>query len=290
MGSDPFDFGRPRRYAVMGCPVHHSLSPRIHAEFARSCQIALTYDAIEVSPGGFAQAVSHFQALGGAGLNVTVPFKLEAAALAERLSPAAALAGSVNTLILGEELCGDNTDGVGLMRDLTENLGIDPGGRRVLILGAGGAVRGILAPLAAAGVAGITIANRDVPKARALIAALAPGLAAEVVATPFADLAGHRFDIVVNATSAGLAGARVELPPGVVAEGTFAYDLVYGDAALPFVDWARSAGARATDGLGMLVEQAAESFRIWHGVRPQTRALIAALRQGAGDHAPDRTH
>lgn len=273
----------------MGYPVQHSLSPRIHAEFARAHGIVLTYEAIEVSPGGFAQAVSHFQALGGAGLNVTVPFKLEAAALAEHLEPAAALAGSVNTLILGAKVRGDNTDGAGLLRDLTENLGLALAGRRVLILGAGGAVRGILAPLAAAGAARIQIANRDVPKARALIAALAPGLAGEVGATGFADLADTQFDVVINATSAGLSGARVELPRGVVGAGTFAYDLVYGKAALPFLEWARNQGAQATDGLGMLVEQAAESFRIWHGVRPETRDLITTLRRGAGDRPAHTT-
>lgn len=263
----------------MGHPVGHSLSPRIHAEFARGAHIAMTYEAIEVSPGGFQQAVSHFQALGGAGLNITVPFKLEAAHLAHRLNPPAASAGSVNVLMLGDEIVGDNTDGIGLLCDLRDNLELRLEGREVLVIGAGGAARGILGPLSRAGLVRLVLANRNRSRARDLVNDLAADLAIAVEAVSFDALSGQRFDLVLNATSAGLSGVRPEIPDDVIGVGCVAYDLMYGAAAKPFLAWAGARGARTFDGLGMLVEQAAESFRLWHGVRPTTREVLAQLRR-----------
>ncbi|MHB1529934.1 MAG: shikimate dehydrogenase [Acidiferrobacteraceae bacterium] len=281
MSRDPFAFEKPRRYAVMGYPVSHSLSPLIHAEFARAAGLVITYEAIEVSPGGFPQAVSHFQALGGAGLNITVPFKLEAARFAHRLTPAAAAAGAANVLVLDTEIVGDNTDGAGLLRDLNDNLKIPLAGRDVLVIGAGGAARGVLGPLSGAGVKRIVLASRDPGRARSLLAVLGAGLAAPTEAIALHALHGQRFDLVINATSAGLSGVRPEVPDEVIDSGSIAYDLMYGDGARPFTVWARSRGARATDGLGMLVEQAALSFGLWHGVHPQTAGVLAMLRRQA---------
>ncbi|MHB1587560.1 MAG: shikimate dehydrogenase [Acidiferrobacteraceae bacterium] len=278
MSRDPFAFEKPARYGVMGHPVGHSLSPRIHAEFARVAGIAMTYEAIEVSPGGFQQAVSHFQALGGAGLNVTVPFKLEAAHLAHRLNPPAANARSVNVLMLGDEIVGDNTDGIGLLCDLRDNLELRLEGREALVLGAGGAARGILGPLSRAGLARLVLANRSRARARDLVHDLAGDLAIAVETVSFDALYGQHFDLVLNATSAGLSGLRPDVPGDVIGAGCIAYDLVYGPAANPFLVWASAQGARTFDGLGMLVEQAAESFRLWHGVRPKTREVLAQLR------------
>ncbi|MHB1951162.1 MAG: shikimate dehydrogenase [Acidiferrobacteraceae bacterium] len=279
MSRDPFAFDRPSRYGVMGHPVGHSLSPAIHAEFAHATGVVMTYEAIEVSPGGFAQAVSHFQASGGAGLNVTVPFKLEAAKLAQRLNPAAAGARSANVLMLGDEIVGDNTDGAGLLCDLQGNLRLGLDGREVLVVGAGGAARGILGPLSHAGVARLVLANRSRSRAKELVDDLAPGLGVGVEALALEALSGERFDLVINATSAGLGGQRPELPDDVISDGCIAYDLVYGPAANPFLAWASHLGAHVFDGLGMLVEQAAESFRLWHGVRPETADVLAKLRR-----------
>ncbi|HET9122685.1 MAG TPA: shikimate dehydrogenase [Acidiferrobacteraceae bacterium] len=277
MRPDPFDFDRPTRYAVMGQPVAHSLSPRIHALFGDACGIRLTYEAIEVAPGGLAQAVSHFQALGGRGLNITVPLKLEAARLCRHLMPAAAQAGAANTLILDTDISGDNTDGVGLLRDLVR-LKAHPAERRVLILGAGGAVRGILGPLAAARPARLVVYNRDEARARRLVEDLRASLDMPVEALAGSALEGAEFDLVLHATAAGLAGARPEVPSSIFAKGSFAYDLLYGPHARPFCDWARDCGAMVADGLGMLIEQAAESFWLWHGVRPDTGPVLQQLR------------
>lgn len=278
MSRDPFGFEKPARYGVMGYPVGHSLSPRIQAEFARDAGIAMTYEAIEVSPGGLEQAVSHFQALGGAGLNITVPFKLEAAHLAHRLNPPAASARSVNVLMLGNEIVGDNTDGIGLLCDLRDNLQLRLEGREALVIGAGGAARGILGPLSRAGLARLVLANRSRARARDLVHDLAGDLAIAVETVSFDALSGQHFDLVLNATSAGLSGLRPDIPDDVIGAGCVAYDLVYGPAANPFLAWASAKGARTFDGLGMLVEQAAESFRLWHGVRPKTRDVLAQLR------------
>lgn len=280
---DPFDFDRKiGLYAVMGNPVSHSRSPAIHAQFGAQCGVALEYRAIQVDPGGFEQAVGNFRAAGGLGLNVTVPFKVDAWRLADFHSERADLARAVNTLKFENDgrTYGDNTDGAGLVRDLEVNLGRTLAGARVLVLGAGGAVRGILGPLLAAAPAALVIANRTVERAKDLaqvFAAYGP-----MQGCGFADVEGLIFDLILNGTAASLAGEVPALPAGVLAPGALAYDLMYSDQDTAFMAWARRAGAAAVaDGLGMLVEQAAESFFIWHGVRPQTAPVIAALRAAA---------
>ena len=260
----------------MGNPIRHSKSPQIHARFAEQCGIELEYTAIQVDPGGFVQAVGNFQANGGRGLNITVPFKGEAWRLALSLSARAQAAQAVNTLCFENDgrIHGDNTDGAGLMRDLQENLGYTIAGRRVLLLGAGGAARGILPPLLEGHPAEIIIANRTV--ARAL--ALANACRGRVSASGFDHVSG-RFDLVLNATAASLSGKVPPLPDELFTDGSLAYDLMYGDTPTAFMRWAARAGAtRVSDGLGMLVEQAAESFSLWHGVRPETAVVIAAVR------------
>ena len=261
------------RYAVIGNPVAHSKSPWIHAEFARATGQALRYEAIEAPRGGFAEAVAAFRAAGGKGLNVTLPFKKEAYALCAEVSERAGLARAVNTLILGEKIFGDNTDGAGLLADLEKNLGEKVKGSHVLLLGAGGAAQGVAGALLEAGAAELVIANRDMGRAQAL-AARFPG----VKASGYGALAAG-FDIVVNATSAGLQGAAPPLPAGVLGPGVLAYEMVYGRDT-PFLAAARAAGASACDGLGMLVEQAAESFFLWRGVRPATPPVLERLRRG----------
>lgn len=260
------------RYAVIGHPVAHSKSPWIHAEFARATGQDVDYGRVEASPGGFAAAVQAFRAAGGKGLNVTLPFKEEAFALCAEASPRACAARVVNTLAFREEVFGDNTDGVGLVRDLAQNLDVAMKGCRVLLLGAGGAAQGVVGALLDAGVGALVVANRTVSRARAL-AARFPGVKAQ----GFEALA-DTFDIVVNATSAGLADAGPPLPPGVLRPGVLAYEMVYGRDT-PFLAAARAAGARPSDGLGMLVEQAAESFLVWRGVRPATGPVLERLRR-----------
>jgi shikimate dehydrogenase len=260
------------RYAVIGHPVAHSRSPWIHARFARATGQALEYGRIEATPERFTAAVEEFRRSGGRGLNVTLPHKEAAFRLCRSRSARAEAAGAVNTLLLGEALSGDNTDGAGLVRDIEANAGYRLRGRSALLLGAGGAARGVAGALLEAGVASLAIANRTVEKARSL-AARFPGAAAG----GFAELAGERFELVINATSAGLQDAALPLPPGLFAPGALAYEMVYGRDT-PFLAAARAAGARARDGLGMLVEQAAESFFLWRGVRPQTRAIHEELR------------
>lgn len=276
-----FDFDRPARYAVMGNPVSHSKSPRIHTQFAQQTGQRLEYLAIQVDPGGFPQAVAQFRANGGRGVNVTVPFKLEAYKLADQLSERARLAGAVNILKFGADgpIAGDNLDGVGLVRDLRVNLGVVLSGRRVLVLGAGGASRGILAPLLAEAPQELVIANRTVVKAKELAEAFAGH--GKITAGGFGELGGRRFDVVLNATAASLQGQVPPLPADLFAAGALAYDLMYSDRPTPFMTWATAHGAgRVADGLGMLVEQAAESFQFWRGVRPDTQALSASLRSG----------
>ncbi len=267
-------------YAVMGNPVRHSKSPAIHSEFAQQCGIALEYRAIEVEPGLFASAVDGFRAAGGQGLNVTVPFKLEAYQLADKHGARAELAGAVNTLKFDSDgtVYGDNTDGVGLVRDLSNNHAIVLKGKRVLVLGAGGAVRGVLGPLLQQGVGSVVIANRTVSKAQGLARAFAAH--GDVSGCGFDALRGQRFDIVLNGTAASLQAQVPSLPDELFSGQAVAYDLMYGDQPMPFMVWARAHGAaRVTDGLGMLVEQAAESFLFWHGVRPQTEPVIERLRK-----------
>jgi len=260
------------RYAVFGNPIAHSKSPGIHAEFARQTQQSMSYEAILAPLDDFAAAVRAFAAHGGRGANVTVPFKEQAFALSDRLSARAEAAGAVNTLSFEEGLVlGDNTDGVGLVTDLTANLGVVLAGRRVLLLGAGGAARGVVLPLLEQAPACLVIANRSVDRAIALATALGGR------GCGFGDLAGQAFDVVINATSASLAGAAPPLPAGTYAPGALAYDMMYGRET-PFMADARAEGARVADGLGMLVEQAAEAFRVWRGVRPDAAAVITHLR------------
>jgi len=270
-------------YAVIGNPVAQSKSPGIHAAFARATGHAMEYRTILAPRDAFAASVARFAGVGGQGLNVTVPFKVEAFALARTRSARAESAGACNTLKReGDGWHGDNTDGAGLLRDLTSNLGVAVAGRDVLVLGAGGAARGMLLPLAHAGPRSLSIANRTAAKATAL----ADGIAvhARVDALPIDALSQRRFDIVINATSAGmLEDTPLPWPTTLFRPGAFAYDVVYGDAPTLFIRWARAAGAaRSADGLGMLVEQAAESFALWRGVRPDTAAVYAAMREPQG--------
>ncbi len=266
-------------YAVFGHPIRHSKSPLIHRLFAEQTGQAIVYTAQDVGPECFDTALRAFRAGGGMGLNCTVPLKELAFRSAERLTERAELSGAVNTLWWDEadRLHGDNTDGVGLLRDLTVNLGLTLSGRRVLVLGAGGAARGILGPLLAQRPAVLVIANRTVSRAEELarrFAALGP-----VRACGFAELAGQRFDLILNATAASLADQLPPLPEDLLLPGGVCYDLMYGDRPTAFVRWGIAHGAgMSVDGLGMLVEQAAEAFLRWRGVRPDTGPVIARLR------------
>lgn len=274
------------RYAVFGHPIAHSKSPRIHAAFARQTLQDLEYSAILAPLDGFAASLAEFAAAGGRGANVTVPFKEEAFRLAARLTPRAQSAGAVNTLRReADGWLGDNTDGAGLVRDLTANLGVSLAGARTLLLGAGGAARGALLPLLEANPERLTVVNRTADKALRLVAEakanLTPVLIERLHATDFSSLAtGPReaWDLVINATSAGLAGAVPPAPSFCFGPATLAYDMLYGSET-PFMALARGQGARVADGLGMLVEQAAEAFEFWRGVRPDSAPVLAALRQ-----------
>ncbi len=269
---------QPDRYAVVGNPIGHSKSPRIHALFAQATCQEMIYEALPAPLQGFADTVSRFRDAGGRGLNVTVPFKQEAWAWVDELTPRARLAGAVNTIAFRPDggALGDNTDGVGLVRDLSANLGLTLESRRLLLLGAGGAARGVLGPLLDQHPQLVIIANRTEPRAQALAADFAAR--GPVTACAFRDL-GETCDLVLNATSAGLHGEVPPVPSSVVGADTCCYDMVYSAQPTAFVRWARPLGARlAVDGLGMLVEQAAESFRLWRGVTPDTAPVIAALR------------
>lgn len=269
------------RYAVIGNPIAHSKSPRIHALFAEQTGEALTYEAILGPAEDFAGSVRAFREAGGKGMNVTVPFKRDAWLLATVKSEAAERAGAVNTLTFLDNglVRGDNTDGVGLLRDLTINHEIALAGRDILVLGAGGAVRGVLQPLLAAMPARVVIANRTAAKAVELADDFAD--LGEISGCGFAELAGRQFDLIINGTSAGLSGEIPPLPEDVLKPGGSCYDMVYGNEPTAFVRWSLAHGAAiALDGLGMLVEQAGESFYIWRGVRPDTGPVIAALRNG----------
>jgi len=262
------------RYCVFGNPIAHSKSPWIHGRFAEQTRQDLRYEALLAPVDGFAAAVAAFAAEGGRGANVTVPFKEDAHRLANRLTPRAERAGAVNTLIFDASgMVGDNTDGAGLQRDIENNLGIPLAGKRLLLLGAGGAARGVLGPLADAGAGEIVIANRTADKA----SMLARGFGPAVHGCGYEALSGS-FDIVINATSASLAGETLPLPLAIFAANSLAYDMMYGRDT-PFLALARSRGAaHCADGLGMLVEQAAEAFFVWRGVRPETAPVLAELR------------
>ena len=266
------------RYAVIGHPIDHSRSPLIHTLFARQTQQKLTYEPIDAEPKDFETAVRGFAAAGGKGVNVTVPHKEAAFALVDETGEAAKAAGAVNTISFrAGRLRGDNTDGVGLIRDLTVNSQVTVAGRRVLVLGAGGAARGIVGPLLASRPAELVIANRTKARADDLVSQLHP--AAGIGTVAFEDLAKLApFDVLLNATSAGLKGDVPPFPGSLVGPGSVCYDLVYSAKDTPFVAWARANGAaRALQGWGMLVEQAAESFFIWRGVRPDTRPILQQL-------------
>ena len=269
------------RYAVVGNPVGHSLSPRIHACFAEQTGQALSYDAIELPLDGFAAGIRKLRQQGFRGLNITVPFKREAWALCDSLSTRAEQAGAVNTLSFTNDgsIAGDNTDGTGLVRDLVENLGIEIKGRDILVLGAGGAVRGVLGPLLEHSPARLVIANRTVEKAESLADDFSA--VGNIRALPFDALEGQAFDLIVNGTAAGLSNEIPPIPTSLVRAVTACYDMMYNfEAPTAFVAWARDQGSvRAFDGLGMLVEQAAEAFRIWRGLSPETALVIDSLRK-----------
>ncbi len=264
-------------YAVIGNPIGHTKSPLIHGLFAEATGQDMVYTAIEGRIGQFAADMDAFRSTGGRGMNVTAPFKLDAFACATERSPRAQMAGAVNALKFdGERVIAENFDGVGLARDVVHNLGHPLKGKRVLVLGAGGAARGALLPFLAEGPAGLVIANRTVSTAEALAeAASAHG---RVVACGYSDLEGLEFDLVFNATSASLRGELPPVPATVFAPGALAYDLAYGKGLTPFLRLAQHAGTKQlADGVGMLVEQAAEAFAWWRGVRPDTRAVIDLL-------------
>lgn len=266
------------RYAVMGNPVGHSKSPRIHAQFAKETNQALTYEALLVEPGQFEKSVCEFFSGTGKGLNITVPFKQEAWALAQDKSEQAALAGAVNTLFMRDgRLQGYNTDGIGLVRDIMQNYAGSLTGKRILVLGAGGATRGILLPLLQQKPTSICVANRTASKAEELAQLFAPY--GKLTACGFAALQGQQFDWVINATAASLQGELLPLPENLLASNAWCYDLMYAKEPTVFCQWATRHGAsQSLDGLGMLVEQAAESFYLWRGVRPDTTNVRAMLR------------
>ncbi len=268
------------RYAVIGNPVAHSKSPLIHSAFAQATRQAMSYELLPAPLDGFNATVERFVSEGGRGLNVTIPFKLEAFALAGETSVRAQSAGACNTLMWRDDhWYGDNTDGAGLVRDLVQNLGAAISGRQLLVYGAGGAARGILGPLLAQHPRRIALVNRTREKADRLAAQFAAR--GSVVSAPIHELRGERFDIAINATSIGLGS---DVPAGVwgsnvLAPGALAYDLVYADEPTPFARWGEAHGAsRTADGIGMLIEQAAESFLLWRGVRPDSDALFSLLR------------
>ncbi len=274
---------RPARYAVIGNPIAHSRSPEIHAMFAAQTGEAVEYGRLLAPVDGFAAAVDAFRAEGGGGLNVTLPFKPEAFAYARRHTPRAAAAGAVNTLAFdGDDVLGDNTDGPGLVADIERRIGLPLAGARLLLLGAGGAARGVVLPLLEAGVARLAIANRTAATAIALREELAgrlgPVFAARLSAGGLAS-AEAGFDLVVNATAAGLSDAAPAMPATAWRGPRLALDMVYGARPTAFMRAALEAGCpRVEDGLGMLVGQAAESFALWRGVRPEAAPVLAALR------------
>lgn len=268
-------------YCVMGNPVAHSRSPWIHARFAELTGQALQYERRLVPLDGFETALGMFAAQGGRGCNVTVPFKQQAARLADTVSERVAQAGAANTLVLqGGRIHADNTDGLGLVADIEHGAGVALAGCDVLLVGAGGAAAGVLAPLLARAPRRIVVCNRTPERAQELAArhqSLATLYKVELLAQAQQGLEAD-FDIVVNATSSSLSGDPVPMPASVLRPGCLAYDMMYGPAAQGFLDWATRHGARARDGLGMLVEQAAESFALWRGVRPPSGTVLAELR------------
>jgi len=272
------------RYAVAGNPVAHSRSPHIHSLFAQQTGQAVDYGRLLCPLDAFAATVQAFAGEGARGCNVTVPFKFEAFALAARRTPRAELAQAANVLRFDTDAQGgwlaDNTDGIGLVRDITVNAGVPLAGQRVLLIGAGGASAGVMGPFIEAGCAELVVANRTVAKAEELVARHADVARRHGVRLSARSLqdAGEAFDVVVNGTATSLSGEGVPVGPQVLRTGSLALDMMYGPAAQGFLDWARSHGATGRDGLGMLVEQAAESFLLWRGVRPDTAPVLRELR------------
>jgi shikimate dehydrogenase len=272
----------PDHYAVIGNPVAQSKSPLIHAEFSRQTGEHVRYEAILAPLDKFTEAVAEFRRQGGKGLNVTVPFKLEAFRISDQVTERARTAQAVNTLSFGEvSISGDNTDGAGLIRDIESNLHFSVSGKRVLLVGAGGAARGVVIPILEREPSVLVIANRTPQKAHDVQQLFSDR--GKITAAGYPDLQGERFDLVINATSASLHGALPPLPQGIFASRSLAYDMMYGKGETPFLQFARVQGAgHLCDGLGMLVEQAAESFFVWRGVRPKTATVIEMLRHPAG--------
>ena len=269
------------KYAVFGNPIAHSKSPWIHRAFAEQTGQAMDYDRQLVDEAGFNEAADTFFQAGGKGLNITMPFKLDAYSYVSRTTPRARRAGAVNTLAMQADgtILGDTTDGVGLVNDIKNNLGWEIRAKRVLILGAGGAVRGILEPILEEQPQHVVIANRSVEKALQLSKAYAE--MGYILGCGLDILDGQEFDLIINGTSASLKGGMPPLPDSLLGSPATAancYDLMYSAEPTPFMKWARRGGGQTADGLGMLVEQAAESFMLWRGVRPQTSAVIQQLR------------
>jgi shikimate dehydrogenase len=269
------------QYAVFGNPIAHSKSPLIHAEFAKQTEQDLSYEKMLVELDDFVNRADAFFNSGGKGLNITVPFKLEAYAYAQQLSLRARQAGAVNTLAKQEngQVVGDNTDGIGMVNDIITNLAWQVNGARILVLGAGGAVRGVLGPLLAEAPAEIIIANRTEQKALQLATAFRAS--GNLKGLGFDAIEG-KFDLIINGTSASLTGDLPPVPASVLKAATACYDMMYAPQDTVFIQWARDNGcSKAADGLGMLVEQAASAFELWRGVKPQTTPVIAALRNNA---------
>lgn len=270
------------RYAVIGNPIHHSRSPDIHAAFARQTHQDIVYEKLLAPLDGFARTVSEFRAAGGKGVNVTVPFKEEALRMANSASERATLAGAANTLRFdGNEIYADNTDGIGLITDIQRNLGFPLQGKTILLMGAGGAARGVLSPLLAQTPQFVFIANRTREKAIALTSLPNRQNQATLVVEGgnYDDIGNLQFDCVINATSASLHGELPPLPEHLFKERSLAYDMMYGPHDTPFMQFARQHGAsQVRDGLGMLVEQAASAFALWRGIHPETAPVLAALR------------
>ena len=277
--TDLFDF-RPKKllYAVFGNPISHSKSPLVHGLFAKQFGINLEYRAVQIDVGGFEQAVSGFQASGGNGINVTIPFKFNAFKLVDQLSERAKLAGAVNTIVFGKVIVGDNTDGVGLVADIEVHCGVQLKGRKILIVGAGGATRGILGPILDRNPEATTVANRTKDKAMELARTFSK--LGHVSGCGLDEVSDLSYDIVINATSTELTGNLPSISPHVFRNTELVYDLMYSAERTLFMKWGQENGAQmVSDGLGMLVEQAAESFFIWHGKKPETYSVIETVRQ-----------
>lgn len=267
-----------KKYAVLGNPIAHSKSPKIHQAFAEQFNIELSYERILVPLDGLADTLKQFQQNGGQGVNITVPFKIEAAQLVQQKSERASIAaGAVNTIVFKNDIWfGDNTDGIGLLLDLTQNHGLELTNKNILILGAGGATKGILQPLLSANPTSIIIANRTLATAEQLVTEF--NNLSKCTACDLFNLPKQSFDLIINATSAGVKGEPLSLPSYLIDNNTFCYDLAYGTSAQPFLDWAKQHNTKNyCDGLGMLVEQAAEAFYIWHNIRPETKSVIKLL-------------